>query len=133
MIVADELRKGFGRHEAIDGLSFRVPEGSAFALIGANGAGKTTTLKILMNILQPSGGHATVLGTDSKRLSAKEFRRIGYVSENQQMPLALTIGEYLDYLRPFYQPGIGPWNCPCFESLACPQIAGSEPSPTACV
>jgi ABC-2 type transport system ATP-binding protein len=103
MIVADELRKGFGRHEVIDGLSFRVPEGSAFALIGANGAGKTTTLKILMNILQPSGGHATVLGTDSKRLSAKEFQRIGYVSENQQMPLALTIGEYLDYLRPFYQ------------------------------
>jgi ABC-2 type transport system ATP-binding protein len=102
MIAANKLRKQYGKYEAIEGLSFAVPEGSAFALIGANGAGKTTTIKILMNILQPSDGNATVLGIDSKRLSAKEFRRIGYVSENQQMPLALTVSEYLDYLRPFY-------------------------------
>jgi ABC-2 type transport system ATP-binding protein len=87
MIAANKLRKHFGRDGAIDGLSFSVPEGSAFALIGANGAGKTTTIKLLMNILQPSGGNATVLGVDSRRLSAKEFGRIGYVSENQQMPL----------------------------------------------
>ena len=57
---------------------------------------------MLMNILQPSSGDATVLGIDSRRLSAREFQRIGYVSENQQLPLALTAGEYLDYLRPFY-------------------------------
>lgn len=102
MIVANELRKIYGGHDAVEGLTFRVPEGSAFALIGANGAGKTTTIKMLMNILQPSGGDATVLGIDSRKLSAKEFQRIGYVSENQQLPLALTTGEYLDYLRPFY-------------------------------
>lgn len=102
MIVANELWKQYGKHEAIQGLSFSVPKGSAFALIGANGGGKTTTIKILMNIIQPTSGHATVLGVDSKRLSANEFKRIGYVSENQQMPLALTVGEYLNYLRPFY-------------------------------
>jgi ABC-2 type transport system ATP-binding protein len=103
MIIANELRKQYCKHEAIEGLSFNVPEGSAFALIGANGAGKTTTIKILMNILQASGGHASVCGVDSKKLSAREFQRIGYVSENQQMPLSLTVGEYLDYLRPFYR------------------------------
>lgn len=102
MILANELRKVYGAHDAIEGLTFRVPEGSAFALIGANGAGKTTTIKMLMNILQPSSGDATVLGIDSRKLSAKEFQRIGYVSENQQLPLALTTGEYLEYLRPFY-------------------------------
>jgi len=102
MIVANELWKQYGRYEAIQGLSFTVPEGSAFAFIGANGAGKTTTIKTLMNIIQPSRGYATVLGVDSNRLTAHEFKRIGYVSENQQMPLGLTVGEYLNYLRPFY-------------------------------
>jgi ABC-2 type transport system ATP-binding protein len=113
MIVANELRKQYGKQEAIEGLTFSVPEGSAFALIGANGAGKTTTIKILMNILQPSSGHATIFGVDSQRLSANEFQRIGYVSENQQMPLALTVGEYLDYLRPFYPR----WDKPLERSL----------------
>lgn len=113
MIVANELRKQYGKQEAIEGLTFSVPEGSAFALIGANGAGKTTTIKILMNILQPSSGHATIFGVDSQRLSANEFQRIGYVSENQQMPLALTVGEYLDYLRPFYPR----WDRPLERSL----------------
>lgn len=102
MITADNLWKQYGRHEALQGLSFSVPEGSAYALIGANGAGKTTTIKMLMNILQPSRGTAKVLGVDSRKLSPKELSRIGYVSENQEMPLALTVGEYLDYLRPFY-------------------------------
>lgn len=113
MIVASELCKQYGSHEAIEGLSFCVPEGSAFALIGANGAGKTTTIKMLMNILQPSSGSATVLGTDSRKLSAKDFERIGYVSENQQMPVALTVSEYLDYLRPFYRR----WDRPLELSL----------------
>jgi len=85
-----------------EGLSFQVPEGSAYALIGANGAGKTTTLKILMNILQPKRGQATILGVDSRRISPRELCRIGYVSENQDMPEGLTVGQYLDYLRPFY-------------------------------
>lgn len=57
---------------------------------------------MLMNIIQLNRGTATVLGVDSRKLSAREFNRIGYVSENQDMPLALTVGDYLDYLRPFY-------------------------------
>jgi ABC-2 type transport system ATP-binding protein len=71
-------------------------------LIGANGAGKTTTIKVLMNIIEPSRGSATVLGVDSRKISPRELSQIGYVSENQDMPLALTVEEYLDYLRPFY-------------------------------
>src|SRR6202035_5202623 len=102
VIRADNLWKKFGRHEALQGLSFSVPEGSAYALIGANGAGKTTTIRILMNILEVERGHATVLGVDSRRISPKELSRIGYVSENQDMPQALTVAEYIDYLRPFY-------------------------------
>src|ERR1700735_5143923 len=102
MIRADNLWKKFGRHEALQGLSFSVPEGSAYALIGANGAGKTTAIRILMNILEAERGSANMLGVDSRRLSPRELAQIGYVSENQDIPRALTVAEYLDYLRPFY-------------------------------
>jgi len=102
MIQVTNLWKKFGKHEALQGLSFAVPPGSAFALIGANGAGKTTTIKILMNIIGATRGSVSVLGVDSRQLSTRELRRIGYVSENQDMPARLTVTEYLDYLRPFY-------------------------------
>ncbi|HWC20411.1 MAG TPA: ABC transporter ATP-binding protein [Terriglobales bacterium] len=102
MIEVNDLWKKFGRFEALQGLTFTVPEGSAFALIGANGAGKTTTIKIVMNILEPSRGSAKVLGVASRKLGPRELQRIGYVSENQDMPGRLTIEEYFDYLRPFY-------------------------------
>lgn len=102
MIVANNIWKKFGRHEALRGLSFSVPDGSAYALIGANGAGKTTTIRILLNILEAERGRATMLGVDSRRISPRELAQIGYVSENQDMPERLTVAEYLDYLRPFY-------------------------------
>lgn len=102
MIQVNGLWKKFGRFGALRGLCFDVPEGSAFALIGANGAGKTTTIKVLMNILEPSRGSASILGVDSRQLSIRELRQIGYVSENQDMPGRLTVEQYFDYLRPFY-------------------------------
>src|SRR5271167_3779281 len=102
MIRVNNLWKKFGRHDALRGLSFTVPQGSAYALIGANGAGKTTTIKVLMNILEPTQGSATILGVDSRRISPRELSRIGYVSESQDMPERLTVAQYLDYLRPFY-------------------------------
>jgi ABC-2 type transport system ATP-binding protein len=83
-------------------LSFTVPEGSAYALIGANGAGKTTTIKAIMNILQPTKGRVTTLGVDSRRLSPAQLARIGYVSESQDMPDGLTVGQYTHYVRAFY-------------------------------
>ena len=102
MIQVNKLWKKFGRTEAVRDLSFAVPEGSAFALIGANGAGKTTTIKVLMNIIEPTRGSASVLGVDSRKVSPRELAQIGYVSENQDMPEKLTVGEFLAYLRPFY-------------------------------
>lgn len=102
MIQVTRLWKKFGRTDAVQDLSFAVPEGSAFALIGANGAGKTTTIKVLMNILEPTLGSAEVLGVDSRNISPRELAQIGYVSENQHMPGTLTVAQFLAYLRPFY-------------------------------
>jgi ABC-2 type transport system ATP-binding protein len=102
IIRTDNVWKKYGRFDALQGLSIAVPEGSAFALIGANGAGKSTTIKTLMNIIAPSQGSATVLGVDSRKMSPRELAQIGYVSENQEMPERLTVAEYIAYLRPFY-------------------------------
>lgn len=102
IIETDNLWKKYKRFDALEGLSIAVPEGSAFALIGANGAGKSTTIKILMNMIAPSKGSATILGVDSCRLSPTELARIGYVSENQKLPGRMTVASYVSYLRGFY-------------------------------
>ena len=102
MIATQALSRNYRNHGALKGLTLSVPEGSAFALVDANGAGKTTLIKILMNLIDATSGEATVLGVDSRRLSPKELRRIGYVSENQELPSRLTVSQYLRYLRGFY-------------------------------
>jgi ABC-2 type transport system ATP-binding protein len=102
IIETHHVAKRFGRFEAIEDLSLSVPEGSVFALIGPNGTGKTTTIRMLMNILRPDRGDITVLGTPSRRLTPRDFARIGYVSESQQPPEGLTLAQYFDYLRQLY-------------------------------
>jgi ABC-2 type transport system ATP-binding protein len=101
-IQTENLIKIFRRVEAVKGLNLLVPQGAIYALVGPNGAGKTTTIKILMNILEPTSGRAEVLGADSTRLEGKAFTAIGYVSENQELPLWMRVGSFLEYLRPFY-------------------------------
>ena len=102
IIETRELSRRFGKHLAVQNLSMEVPRGSICALLGPNGAGKTTTIKMLLNMIRPSGGHSTVLGTDSTRLSSKEFSRIGYVSENQELPEWMTVQDLIDYCQPMY-------------------------------
>ncbi len=97
-----ELTRTFGTLDAVRGLSLEVPEGSIFALMGPNGAGKTTTIKLLMNLLQPTSGTARVLNTESRNLGVKDWQRIGYVSENQELPEWMSPTELLAYYRPFY-------------------------------
>ncbi len=102
VICTHDLSKSFRRTHALEKLNLDIPEGSIFALVGPNGAGKTTAIKTLMNILRPSSGSAEVLGTDSRCLGATQFAQIGYVSENQELPLWMTVDYFMSYLRPFY-------------------------------
>src|SRR5690242_6381196 len=96
-IHAENLARRYGRTEAVTDLTFSVPEGSLFALLGPNGAGKTTTVQMLMNILRPSRGEATVLGVDTRRLGPRELQSIGYVSENQKLPSWMTVAQLLAF------------------------------------
>jgi ABC-2 type transport system ATP-binding protein len=101
-ISVEGLTQRYGRTLALDRVTFAVPEGAIFALVGANGAGKTTLIRILANIARPTEGRALVLGRNSEGLSGKAFCEIGYVSENQELADWTTVGGMLDYFRPFY-------------------------------
>ena len=102
MIRTYDLTRNFGRVEALRGLTMSVPEGSVFALVGPNGAGKTTCIKLLLNILRPTSGHAEVDGVITTRLGPAERAGIGYVSENTELPGWMRVSEFLAYARPFY-------------------------------
>jgi ABC-2 type transport system ATP-binding protein len=101
-IRTQNLTKHFGHTVALSNVDLAVPEGAIYALVGANGAGKTTLIKLLMNILRPTAGSSTVLGIDSAKLTGQAFQRIGYVSENQELPEGMTVVGLLNYFRPFY-------------------------------
>jgi ABC-2 type transport system ATP-binding protein len=101
-IRTQKLTKAFRRNDAVRSLDLEIPAASIYGLIGPNGAGKTTTIKVLMNILRPSSGSAEILGVDSRRLSPGQLARIGYVSENQELPGEMTVEYFLRYLKPFY-------------------------------
>ena len=78
-ITSDGLQKRYGARTAVQGLDLEIQPGTVFGLIGPNGAGKTTTLRMLLDIIRPTAGTATVLGTDPRRGGPELRRRIGFV------------------------------------------------------
>jgi ABC-2 type transport system ATP-binding protein len=102
MITISDLHKRFRKTEAVAGLSLEVPAGQVTAFLGPNGAGKSTTIKCLLNLHRPDSGSASVLGTDSRKLGPAQFTQIGYVSENMELPLWMSVQQFLDYCRPLY-------------------------------
>jgi len=102
ILETHDLSKAYGPFGALQSLSISVPKGSVYALMGASGAGKTTTIKLLLNIVPPSAGTASILGVDSRDIGPDVLSRIGYVSENQALPARLRVDQFFDYLRPCY-------------------------------
>jgi ABC-2 type transport system ATP-binding protein len=101
-IQTNALAKGYRSTQALHPLTLSVPRGAVFALVGHNGAGKTTLIKLLMNMIHPSSGSATILGKNTTTLTGDDFTRIAYASENQELPDWMTVGQFLSYLKGFY-------------------------------
>ena len=96
------VNMSFGTFQALSDIRMQVERGTAMALLGENGAGKTTTLRILANLYRANNGSGTVLGRPLGTDDAGLFQRIGYVSENQRLPLHWTLQNLVDYLCPQY-------------------------------
>ena len=131
-IQTENLSKKFRRLDALNNLNLDVPEGAIYALVGPNGAGKTTAIKVLMNIIQPTSGHARVLGMDSTRLRGGLFTTIGYVSENQQQPEWMRVDQFMAYLRPFYPSWDRELESELVGNLNCRWTEGSSISRVEC-
>src|SRR5687768_6807446 len=97
-IRVEGLTKYYGAVIGIDDLSFTVSPGEVYGFLGANGAGKTTTIRLLLDLLRPSRGRASVLGIDCHRDSLAARRRIGYLPGDLPIYPDLTARDYLAYL-----------------------------------
>ena len=98
MIETHELWRSYGRITAVHPLTLRVEPGEVLGFLGPNGAGKSTTVKMLIGLIQPSGGTARVAGFDVVRQPLEVKRRIGYVPETAAVYDSLTAREYLDVM-----------------------------------
>ncbi len=101
-IVAEELTKRFGDFTAVAGVSFRVARGQIFGFLGPNGAGKTTTIRMLLGVLAPTAGRASVLGYDVVRQAHTLRQHIGYMSQKFSLYNDLTVVENLDFYAGVY-------------------------------
>lgn len=100
-----ELRRvtrRFGNKTALDDLSLSVPRGGVFGLIGGNGAGKTTLIKHVLGLLKAQSGTVQVFGLDPVQNPVGTLGRIGYLSEDRDLPNWMRVGELMRYTQAFF-------------------------------
>jgi len=102
VIQAQNLTKRFDSFTAVDHITFSVNEGEVIGYLGPNGSGKTTTIRMLLGLLLPSEGQATVLGYDIIRQSEQVREHVGYMSQKFGLYYDLTVGENLAFYAGVY-------------------------------
>jgi ABC-2 type transport system ATP-binding protein len=96
------LAKRYKGVEALKGLDLRVPRNSIFGFLGPNGAGKTTAIKLLLGLIRPTAGTATVFGHDIRRESIAVRSRIGYLPQDPSFYEHMTARQILHYSAEFH-------------------------------
>jgi len=97
-IRTEGLAKRYGRRRGLSGLDLQVRTGEVFGYLGPNGAGKTTTIRLLLDLIRPSGGTAEVLGLDPRRHGVALRRRLGYLPGDFTVEARQPVRELLTYL-----------------------------------
>ena len=92
------LAKHFGEVRALDGIDLEVEQGAVFGFLGPNGAGKSTTIRILVDLIRPTSGRASILGFDTQRQTVEAHRRLGYLPDDAQLYRDMTAAEYFRYV-----------------------------------
>jgi ABC-2 type transport system ATP-binding protein len=112
-IETHALTKRFRKLLAVNEIDLKVPWGSVYGFLGRNGAGKTTTILMLLGLLRPTSGGATVLGHSSKIDPVRIRAEVGYVPEKQVVYDWMTVKEVLWFTGKFYKT----WNQTLAEEL----------------
>jgi len=103
MVVAvTHLSRSFGARKALHDVSFTVTRGSVFGLVGENGAGKSTLIKHLLGLWRAETGSVRVFGMDPVSSPTAVLERIGYLSEQPDLPGWMRVDELLRYTQAFY-------------------------------
>lgn len=97
MIEVQNLSKRYGQHVALDGVSFSVGRGEVVGFLGPNGAGKSTTMRIITTFMAATSGSVRVGGDCVFEHPMRVCERIGYMPENNPLPIDLRVGDYLKF------------------------------------
>jgi len=96
-VTTQSLTKAYGPVVALDALDVAIPR-SSVGLLGANGAGKSTLIKLLLGLIAPSSGTATMLGMDVRGDTARIRERVGYMPESDCLPLDVTAADFVAHM-----------------------------------
>jgi ABC-2 type transport system ATP-binding protein len=102
VIQINDLSKRYGKARGIDHVSLEIMEGEVFGFIGPNGAGKSTTIRILLNLIFPSGGSAKIFGWDVIRNTKDIKRKTGYIPSDANAYPSMRVDEFMKYCLRFY-------------------------------
>lgn len=112
-VEVSDLTRRFGSKVALDNVALTVSRGAVFGLVGENGAGKTTLIKHILGLLKAQTGSVRVFGLDPVSAPERVLARIGYLSENRDLPNWMRVRELMLFTRAFY-PG---WDDAYAEEL----------------
>ncbi len=113
VLLATGLCRKFRRKNALVDVTLTVPRGVVFGLVGENGAGKTTLLRHFLGVLRPTAGEVRVFGKNPINEPVEVLSRIGFLSEERDLPGWMTVKELMRYTQAFY-PG---WDEDYSEAL----------------
>lgn len=102
IVEVHRVTRQFGNKTALNDLSLSVPRGGVFGLIGGNGAGKTTLIKHILGMLKAQSGSVRVFGLDPVENPVGTLGRIGYLSEDRDLPNWMRVGELMGYTQAFF-------------------------------
>jgi ABC-2 type transport system ATP-binding protein len=102
VVDVHDLSRSFGGKTALDGVSFRATAGQIHGLVGSNGAGKTTLLKHLLGLLRATTGSVRIFGLDPVRDPVGVLARVGYLSEERELPEWMSVDELMRYSQAFH-------------------------------
>jgi len=102
VVDVNDLSRSFGGKSALDGVSFRATAGQVYGLVGSNGAGKTTLLKHLLGLWRATTGSVRIFGLDPVRDPVGVLSRVGYLSEERDLPEWMRVDELMRYTQAYH-------------------------------